>query len=289
MSVGGRPAIPVAVQREFWAAVRSGMVVAEAASCVGVSITVAWRWFRHVGGVMPPDFSSSPQPVTVRRLSLDEREEIACRRAAGEGVRAIAVALGRSPSTISRELRRGTVRRKSGYRATVAQALTCLRTGRALRKTRRATERRGRITGMVNIAERPAEAADRAVPGHWEGDLITGAENKSAIGTLAERATGYVTLLHLPNGHGAEAVQEAMAEAMSHLPATLRRTLAWDQGIEMANHVAIASGGANRCEGRPQRLRHHLRWPPECGTDVTTEKEATSLTPDPLWGSCEKP
>ena len=72
MSVGGRPAIPVAVQREFWAAIRSGMVVAEAASCVGVSITVAWRWFRHVGGVMPPDFSSSPQPVTVRRLSLDE-------------------------------------------------------------------------------------------------------------------------------------------------------------------------------------------------------------------------
>ena len=123
MSVGGRPAIPVAVQREFWAAVRSGMVVAEAASCAGVSITVAWRWFRHVGGVMPPDFSSSPQPVTVRRLSLDEREEIACRRAAGEGVRVIAVALGRSPSTISRELRRGTVRRKSGYRATVAQAL----------------------------------------------------------------------------------------------------------------------------------------------------------------------
>ena len=77
MSVGGRPAIPVAVQREFWAAVRSGMVVAEAASCAGVSITVAWRWFRHVGGVMPPENSSSSQPVTVRRLSLGERQELA--------------------------------------------------------------------------------------------------------------------------------------------------------------------------------------------------------------------
>jgi transposase, IS30 family len=93
---------------------------------------------------------------------------------------------------------------------------------------------------MVNISERPAEAADRAVPGHWEGDLITGAENKSAIGTLVERATGYVTLLHLPDDHHADAVQQAMVEAMSRLPQTLRRTLTWDQGIEMANHVAIA-------------------------------------------------
>lgn len=113
MSIGGRPAIPVAVQREFWAVIRSGKVVAEAACHVGVSITVAWRWFRQVGGVMPPDFSSS-QPETVRRLSLSEREEIACRHASGEGVRAIAVALDRSPSTVSRELRRGTVRSKSG-------------------------------------------------------------------------------------------------------------------------------------------------------------------------------
>jgi IS30 family transposase len=315
LGIGGRPAIPIAVQRKFWAAIRSGMVVAEAASCAGVSITVAWRWVRHVGGVMPPDFASSPEPVTVRRLSLGEREEIACRRAAGEGVRAIAAALGRAPSTISRELQRGTVRRKSGYRASVAQTLAdqrsrrpkprmlerndrlrehvqnrlhakdspeqishrllidypsdeemrishetiyhnlyvqgrgglrrelakCLRTGRALRKTRRTAARRGRIAGMVNISERPAEAGDRAVPGHWEGDLITGAENKSAIGTLVERATGYVTLLHLPDGHGADAVQQAMVEAISCLPATLRRTLAWDQGIEMANHVAIAA------------------------------------------------
>ncbi len=110
---------------------------------------------------------------------------------------------------------------------------------------------------MVNIVERPAEAADRAVPGHWEGDLITGAENKSAIGTLVERATGYVTLLHLPNGHGADAVQEAMVEAMSYLPATLRRTLAWDQGIEMANHVAIANA--------TELAIYRCPWPSESG------------------------
>jgi len=116
-----------------------------------------------------------------------------------------------------------------------------LRTGRALRKTRRSVgERRGKIAGMVNIAERPPEVEDRAVPGHWEGDLITGAQNKSAIGTLVERATGFVMLLHLPDNHGADAIQEAMIEAMSKLPATLRQTLTWDQGVEMSNHVAIA-------------------------------------------------
>ncbi len=117
-----------------------------------------------------------------------------------------------------------------------------LRTGRALRKTRRSTgERRGRIPDMVNICERPPEVEDRAVPGDWEGDLITGAQNKSAIGTLVERATGFCLLLHLPQNHGADAVQQAMVAAMADLPATLRRTLTWDQGIEMANHVQIAA------------------------------------------------
>jgi IS30 family transposase len=118
-----------------------------------------------------------------------------------------------------------------------------LRTGRAIRKPRRKPgERRGRIPGMVNISERPPEVADRAVPGHWEGDLIMGSTaSNSAIGTLVERASRFVMLLHLPHGHGADAVQEAMVEAMSQLPQTLRRTLTWDQGTEMANHVQIAA------------------------------------------------
>ena len=116
----------------------------------------------------------------------------------------------------------------------------CLRTGRALRKPRRAgAERRGRIAGMVNISERPAEADDRAVPGHWEGDLIIGTRN-SAIGTLVERSTRFVLLLHLPAGHGADAVAAAMTEAMGTLPAQLRRSLTWDQGYEMARHARIA-------------------------------------------------
>jgi len=116
-----------------------------------------------------------------------------------------------------------------------------LRTGRAVRKPRRQVgERRAQIPNMVNISERPGEAKDRAVPGHWEGDLITGTQNKSAIGTLVERTTRYVMLLHLPDGHGADAVQDAMIEAMSRLPVSLRKTLTWDQGKEMSNHLAIA-------------------------------------------------
>jgi transposase, IS30 family len=116
-----------------------------------------------------------------------------------------------------------------------------LRTGRALRKPRRSTgERRGRIPGMVSIAERPPEVEDRAVPGHWEGDLIVGSKSQSAIGTLVERATGFVLLLHLPGDHGADTVAEAMTNAMSRLPETLRKTLTWDQGSEMKSHVRIA-------------------------------------------------
>lgn len=118
----------------------------------------------------------------------------------------------------------------------------CLRTGRALRKPqRRADRRQTRIRDMVNISERPPEVADRAVPGHWEGDLIVGAEGKSAIGTLVERSTRFVMLLHLPDDHGALTVQNAIVAKMPELPAILRKTLTWDQGIEMANHAAIAA------------------------------------------------
>jgi transposase, IS30 family len=116
----------------------------------------------------------------------------------------------------------------------------CLRTGRALRKPRRrAGQRRGRIAGRVMIGDRPSEAEDRAVPGHWEGDLIIGSGH-SAIGTLVERSTRFVLLLHLPSGHGAAAVAAAMTEAMGGLPEAIRRSLTWDQGKEMSGHAQIA-------------------------------------------------
>ncbi len=116
----------------------------------------------------------------------------------------------------------------------------CLGTGRALRKPRRRADgRRERIKDKVLISERPAEAEDRAVPGHWEGDLIVGEDSGSAIGTLVERSTRFVMLLHLPADHGAEAVRDAIVAQINTLPAALRRSLTWDQGIELARHAEI--------------------------------------------------
>lgn len=119
---------------------------------------------------------------------------------------------------------------------------TYLRTGRAIRHPRRRPgERRGRIPGMVSISERPAEVEDRAIPGHWEGDLIIGSTaSGSAIGTLVERSTRFTILLHLPGDHTAATVQEAIVAKMGQLPALLRKSLTWDQGSELANHLAIA-------------------------------------------------
>jgi len=118
------------------------------------------------------------------------------------------------------------------------RAAGLLRSGRCRRKPRRRPgQRRSRfIEPMVMISERPAEVADRIVPGHWEGDLITGSANRSAIGTLVERTSRYLLLLHLPDGHGAEDVRDALVDAVSALPPHVRRSLTWDQGIEMARH-----------------------------------------------------
>ncbi|WP_167048216.1 IS30 family transposase [Salinibacterium sp. ZJ454] len=308
--MAGRPAVPIDLVRAFWARIRAGDVIEDAATGVGMSVTQARRTFRKAGGVNP----ISSTPVAGRYLSSLEREEIHALTARGDGVRMIARALGRNPGTISRELARGMTKER-GYRPSVAQhkangarrgprsaklavnqklreevqrrlerrespeqiagrlktdfpdqaemqvshetiyqalyvqsrgalarELTAhLRTGRSMRKPRRTEgERRPRIPGMVMISERPADAEDRAIPGHWEGDLILGSvASGSAIGTLVERSTGFVMLLHLPERHTALAVQEAMIEKIGQLPEQLKRSLTWDQGSEMACHAAI--------------------------------------------------
>jgi transposase, IS30 family len=116
----------------------------------------------------------------------------------------------------------------------------CLRTGRAARKPQGRVEKRGQIVGKVMISERPAEVADRAVPGHWEGDLIIGRNGGSAIGTMVERTTRFTMLLHLPGDHSAETVRAAMTARIAQLPAQLARTLTWDQGQEMAQHARFS-------------------------------------------------
>lgn len=144
-----------------------------------------------------------------------------------------------------------------GRGALKRELTACLRTGRALRVPQARTRQRGRhfITPELMISERPAEIADRAIPGHWEGDLIIGL-NSSAIGTLVERTTRLTMLLHLPPmpgrgveayvkngpalaGHGAEAVRDAIALKISTLPVHLSKSLTWDQGAEMAQHVRL--------------------------------------------------
>jgi len=159
-----------------------------------------------------------------------------------------------SPKQIARRLRRGSpddpemrVSHETIYKSLYVQGrgelrrelAACLRTGRAQRRPQGRAPK-GRIADMVMISERPAEADDRAVPGHWEGDLIMGKNGNSAIGTLVERHTRFVMLLHLADGKTAEHVREAMTAAIATLPDALRRSITWDQGIEMAQHARFS-------------------------------------------------
>jgi IS30 family transposase len=357
----GRPGVARREDRQrFWAAIARGLSSEQAGVAAGVSPAVGVRWFREGGG-MP---SVSRLALSGRYLSFAEREEIAILNARGCGVGEIARRIGRSPSTISRELRRNAATRGGGleYRATTAQwhadrrarrpktaklaahavlgqyardrlagviaacdgapvagpqvrwigrrhgrrqarrwaaswspeqianrlpvdfpdddsmrisheaiyqalyvqgrgalrreLTACLRTGRARRVPRARTRERNKqfVSPEIMISERPAEAADRAVPGHWQGDLILGLSS-SAIGTLVERSTRFTILLHLPRmpehgrprvhngpalaGHGAQAVRDAIASSITTLPEQLRRSLTCDQGAEMAQHAQL--------------------------------------------------
>jgi transposase, IS30 family len=363
------PGHPPGWQREnlcrFWQAIADGRTSEEAALDAGVSAPLGVRWYRSAGGMPPTHLGPSAKPVVGRYLTFPEREDIAIELAKGSGIRSIARKLGRSPSTISREVRRNATTRGGSfdYRASTAQwhsdraarrpkpsklatnaalrtyveerlagkvanakgvefsgpdvvwkgrravhrqsrrwsmawspeqiahrlrldypedptmrisheaiyqslyiqgrgalrreLTACLRSGRALRLPRERARCRGKpfITNAIMISQRPPEIADRAVPGHWEGDLILGMES-SAIGTLVERSTRFTILLHLPRaegyqrgqgikngpplaGRGAESVREAIVRSMKYLPEQLHRSLTWDQGAEMAQHAKL--------------------------------------------------
>ena len=306
------------MHQPFWTAWQAGEFLTDAAAVAGTYWHRGLAWLREAGGVRP----RRGRNLQGRYLSFAEREEIALARAAGESIRQIAARLGRSPSTISRELARNTDRtgpHRGQYRASSAHVLAygrasrpklaklvtnqvlrdrvqaeltkryspeqiagrlredypdqpemwvstetiyqslyvqsrgalrreltrCLRTGRAMRiPNRQGARRKNRVLpDMVNISERPAEALDRAVPGHWEGDLIIGKANASAIGTLVERSTGYTLLVPLTEGFKAEQVAPALTAKIQTLPDQLRRTLTWDQGVEMRDwkQVQIAA------------------------------------------------
>ena len=363
----GAPSLRREVERQFWAQIATGVTSEKAAEAVGVSPAVGTRWFRHRGG-MPLDMA---KPVCGRYLSFAEREEMGLLRAQHVGVREIARRIGRSPSTVSRELKRNAATRggKLEYRASVAQwkselvarrpkpaklvtsprlreyvqdhlqgeihdergrevagprqvpfigrnkphrsdrkwvkgwspeqianrlrfdfpddpsmrisheaiyqalyiqgrgalkreLVSYLRTGRALRTPRARSQAKAwaHVSDEVMIASRPAAAEDRAIPGHWEGDLIIGLD-RSAIGTLVERSSRFTMLVHLPRetgygltprtkngpalaGYGAITMANALKSTVTKLPAHLWQSLTWDRGKELSDHArfTIESG-----------------------------------------------
>jgi transposase, IS30 family len=284
----------------------AGEAQLEVAAAVGCDPRTIFRWIVRTGGLRQQE-----RRRAARFLSLAEREEIVLGVAAGETAASIARRLGRSVSTVTRELERNGGR--ALYRAgraevralerarrpkraklascprlraeverrllerwspqqiaarlrldfpedpemrvsheTIYQSLyvqsrgalrreltSRLRTGRSNRRPR-GFRMGGNLREIVPIAERPPEVDDRAVPGHWEGDLLIGKAGRSAIATLVERQSRFTMLVGLPQGRTAESVRVALGETIQQLPEALRRTLTWDQGKEMAEHARFS-------------------------------------------------
>lgn len=313
-------------RREFVWLVNDGVSISEASRRIGINRKTGVRW-RHgrtittARGVVhhyPSVFTQGERTISERYLSENERVRIADLRASGAPIRQIAIELGRSPSTISRELRRNRDEKTATYRPfaahraamrrrarpgrgklrndtplrsfvedrlkkrwspeqiaralrgrfaeqpeyhlvpeTIYQAVyrvelgglcrelpAVLRTRRRRRRPRRRADVRnaGSLVKMTMIAERPKEADGRRVPGHWEGDLIVGEHNRSAIGTVVERTSRFTMLVHLPGlRHSADVLRDALVAEMHRLPPELRRSLTWDQGKKMALHAKIAA------------------------------------------------
>jgi IS30 family transposase len=320
----GRPGVALTeVRRAFERLIVQGVSNSEACRVVGINRKTGtrWRYGRDIpatGGRTlhyPPVISASrTTPISTRYLSEDERITISDLRRSGATLRTIAKDLGRSPSTISRELRRnvdpaGRYRPSAAHRSAaqrriryrkrrvdrddvlrirvqqllakrwspeqISRALLVesagdqerqlvtesiyqaiydprsgvvrdrrcmpLRTRRRRRKPRRHPDarRRGQLVAMTMIDDRPATVADRVEVGHWEGDYIVGAGNRSAIGTLVERTTRRLVLVHLGYDRSANALSKALISVFGALPARMRRSLTWDQGKEMAGHLDL--------------------------------------------------
>jgi IS30 family transposase len=335
---GAARRVPPDKAREVLGLMASGIPPYRAAAAAGVSAGFAYGLRKTMGGVFPrpelPDYCP-------RYLSREERHEIARLREQdpAPSVREIAARIGRSPSTVSRELRRNAAPRGTGYQPELAHRMArdrqrrpkpsklsrnprlraavqgmlnrrhspeqasgrlrmlhpddpsmhvshetiyqsiyvyprgelrkelkaCLRTGRDTRRPRGRRERKARIIGAVPIGQRPPEAEGRLVPGHHEGDLVMGSKaSNSAVGTIVERMTGYLTLLHLPDGHTADAVADAVTARLAALPGWFAQTLTWDNGTEMARHARItAQAGVNVYFADP-----HAPW--QRGTNENT-------------------
>lgn len=326
-SKGTQGPAPLTEQREQFARlIARGVSNSKACRLVGVNRRTGTRWRygrtttssdgldRHY----PPMAINATRSLSARFLSEDERVVIADRLRAGVSLRAIGRELGRSASTVSREVNRNRDRDQA-YRPFTAQRMSlarlarprqrrlaldsllrdtvqgwlnqrwspeqiahtlrtdfpdnhswhlvhesiyqaiyakdgplgreqfaCLRSKRARRRPHRHpdTRRAGGLRNMTMIHDRPVEVEDRRVAGHWEGDLITGRQNRSAIGTLVERSTRFVLLVHLPHDHTADSTHDGVVAAMAGLPPELRRSLTWDQGKEMAHHLQITMATA---------------------------------------------